>query len=93
MELNTTNDTSRVEAVTRFAGSFGLTDRDPGAHAPGFMPWCAPRTGLLKNRKIAGLTPGGFRLKLLQFHCGVVNLAALRASCIWRSYVCWLRSS
>ena len=33
MELNTTNDTSSVKAVTRYAGSFGLTDRDPGAHA------------------------------------------------------------
>ena len=30
---------------------------DPGAHAPGFMPSCAPRTLLLKNRKIANLTP------------------------------------
>ena len=54
MELNTTNDTSSVKAVTRCAGSFGLTDRDPGAHAPGFMPSCAPRTVLLKHREIEG---------------------------------------
>jgi hypothetical protein len=70
MELNTTNDTSSVEAVTRSAGSSVLTDRDPGAHAPGrgpqpsssagvevFMLSCATRTVLLKNRKIASLTP------------------------------------
>jgi len=62
MELNTTNDTSSVEAVTRSAGSLGLTDRDPGAHAPGFMLSCATRTVLLKNRKIASLTPVEFFL-------------------------------
>ena len=33
-----------------------VTDRNPGAHAPTFMSSCATRTGLLKNRKIAGLT-------------------------------------
>lgn len=33
-----------------------VTDRDPGAHAPGFMLSCATRTVLLKNRKIASLT-------------------------------------
>jgi Tetratricopeptide repeat len=57
MELNTTNDTSSVEAVTRSPGSSVLTDRDPGAHAPRFMLSCATRTVLLKNHKIEGLPP------------------------------------
>jgi hypothetical protein len=42
-------NTSSVEAVTRSAGSFYSDHRDPGAHAPGFMLSCAPRTVPLKN--------------------------------------------
>ena len=43
--------------VARFAGLRHYLDRDPGAHAPGFMPSCAPRTLLLRIAKIARLTP------------------------------------
>jgi len=47
---------NKPSAVTRSAGLFRVMDRDPGAHAPGFMLSCATRTVLLKNRKIASLT-------------------------------------
>jgi len=76
MELNTTNDTSRVEAVTRFAGSSVLTDRDPGAHAPGFMLSCATRTAKLQNKQNRKPDP-----HLQHFSCNAENIGVFYPRC------------
>jgi len=51
-----------LEAVARFAGLRNYTYRDPGAHAPGFMPSCATRTltrGLSLSISTAESAPAG----------------------------------
>jgi hypothetical protein len=48
------NEASDDSAVARFAGCGLIAIVILGLTPPGFMPSCAPRTVVLKNRRIAG---------------------------------------